>query len=116
MLIDKVFIGNAQFSSAGFPEVLDVMRSEIERREHKRYAAVTNIHVMVLMERDPDLVRVVNGADVCFCDSLSVVALGKREGQDDTQMLWPGLFGEVLRLWSALRMASFLRRRDRRRR
>jgi N-acetylglucosaminyldiphosphoundecaprenol N-acetyl-beta-D-mannosaminyltransferase len=36
---------------------------------------------MVLIDRDPDLARLISNADVCFCDSVSIVKLGQREGK-----------------------------------
>jgi N-acetylglucosaminyldiphosphoundecaprenol N-acetyl-beta-D-mannosaminyltransferase len=57
------------------------MREAIERKQRKSYTAITNIHVMVLIDRDPELARIINNADVCFCDSVSIVKLGKREGK-----------------------------------
>jgi len=80
MTVPKVHVGNSWFSTLGFAEVLDMMHRDIERKELKRYAAITNIHVMVLVDRDPELARIINEADVCFCDSISIIKLGKRQG------------------------------------
>ena len=80
-LADKVHIGNTQFTTLGFDEVLKMMRRECDRRLRKCYAAITNIHVMVLVDEDPELERIINNADVTFCDSVSVVKLGQREGK-----------------------------------
>jgi N-acetylglucosaminyldiphosphoundecaprenol N-acetyl-beta-D-mannosaminyltransferase len=57
------------------------MRWEIERKQGKSYVAITNIHVMVLVDRDPELARIISIADVSFCDSVSIVKLGKWEGK-----------------------------------
>ncbi len=81
MLPSKILVGNVRFTTCGFRDVLETMRHEIERRQTKHYAAVTNIHVMVLVARDPELARIIDGADVCFCDSVSIVRLGRREGK-----------------------------------
>lgn len=78
---NKVFIGNASFSVFGFNETLEWMKSEIERKQGKFYTAITNIHVMVLVDRDPELAQIINQADVSFCDSVSVVKLGRRQGK-----------------------------------
>jgi len=81
MVLLKVHIGNARFTTSGFPDIMAFMQQEIERKQRKLYAAVTNIHVMVQIERDPELARIINGADICLCDSASVFVLGKREGK-----------------------------------
>ena len=81
MLENKVHIGNSRFSIVGFEEVLQIMTDEIEKKQGKYYTAITNLHVMVLVARDPELARIINNADVCFCDSFSIVKLGKREGK-----------------------------------
>jgi len=78
MTNQKVFIGNANFSTFGIDETLEWMRSAIEIKRNKFYAAITNIHVMVLIDRDPQLARIVDNAEVCFCDSVSIVKLGLR--------------------------------------
>jgi N-acetylglucosaminyldiphosphoundecaprenol N-acetyl-beta-D-mannosaminyltransferase len=77
---DKVLIGNSKFSTFGFAETLELMHFEIEKKQRKYYTAITNIHVMVLVERDPELARIINNADICFCDSVSIVNLGRRAG------------------------------------
>jgi N-acetylglucosaminyldiphosphoundecaprenol N-acetyl-beta-D-mannosaminyltransferase len=77
----KVHVGNSAFTASGVDKVLALMREQIQRRERKSYTAITNIHVMVLVDRDPELAGIINSADVCFCDSVSVVKLGKREGK-----------------------------------
>lgn len=81
MLPAKIQIGNVHFTPLGFDAIMEIMRDDIDRRQCKRFAAVTNIHVMVLVERDPDLGRIINDADVCLCDSVSIVRLGRRAGK-----------------------------------
>jgi N-acetylglucosaminyldiphosphoundecaprenol N-acetyl-beta-D-mannosaminyltransferase len=81
MTENKVFIGNASFSTFGFDETLEWMKCEIQKKQQKFYTAITNIHVMVLVERDPELAGIINHADVSFCDSVSIVKLGSREGK-----------------------------------
>ncbi|MCF8070444.1 MAG: WecB/TagA/CpsF family glycosyltransferase [Desulfobacterales bacterium] len=78
---NKVFIGNSYFSTFGFDKTLEWMNCEIDKKQQKFYTSITNIHVMVLVDRDPELARVINNADVSFCDSVSIVKLGKREGK-----------------------------------
>jgi N-acetylglucosaminyldiphosphoundecaprenol N-acetyl-beta-D-mannosaminyltransferase len=57
------------------------MREEVRRRQRKSYAAIINIHVMALVEKDPELAAIISDSDVSFCDSISIVKLGRREGK-----------------------------------
>ena len=81
MLEKKTWIGNSKFSTFGFDSVLQIMKDEIEKKQRKYYTAIVNLHVMVLIARDPELAHVIDNADVSFCDSASIVKLGKLENK-----------------------------------